>query len=62
MTADNLGFPARSSESVESVSMIGATDDYAVIFELEESGTFLIHSCSLYCNALDGPLLCRALS
>lgn len=32
-----------------------------MIIELEDSGTFfLIHSCSLYCNALDEPLLCQS--
>ncbi len=46
--------------SDESVSVINATDEDAVMFEVRDSETFLpIHSCSLYCNALDEPLLCR---
>lgn len=45
--------------SDESVSVVRATTEDAVIFELPEQGTYLILSCSLYCNALDEPLLCQ---
>lgn len=45
--------------SDESVSVISATGEDAVIFELKDTDSFLIHSCSLYCNALDEPLLCQ---
>jgi hypothetical protein len=46
--------------SDESVSVISATAEDAVIFELKDTHSFLIHSCSLYCNALDEPLLCQS--
>ena len=45
--------------SDDSVSILGASEKNAAPFELEDTGTFLIHCCFLYCNALDEPLLCQ---
>jgi hypothetical protein len=53
------GNRAAAAYSDEAVDVIQATDTDDILFEFEDGNSFLIHSCALYCNALDESLLCQ---